>query len=162
VQTFVPLPDYAESAKALDSKRLFKQLLECVQLLAIILELPKDDGSKRRGWQKHPATLQWRPWPGSLLAYSRAIADECRTRGLNTTNLVARLNRMPCVPSDVKPIWWGDEAVHSSHRARLLQKDFEHYSKHGWPEADDPRLAERVYEWPIPTDDAAGYRLEHR
>jgi hypothetical protein len=162
LQVFVPLPDIGESVRSLDDKRLFKQLLECVQLLAVILNVPKDDGTPRTGWKNHPAALQWKLWPGALRAYALAAAEECRRRGLNSAALEARLNRLPCEPSLEMPVWWGDERVHSSHRARLLQKDFDHYSRFGWPEASDPMLADRQYEWAIPSEDGKSYTLEHR
>jgi hypothetical protein len=37
------------------------------------------------------------------------------------------------------PHWLGNERFHSSHRANLLRKDSEYYSKHGWTEnPEDP------------------------
>ena len=33
-----------------------------------------------------------------------------------------------------KPHWIGKEEFHSSHRANLLRKDYEYYSKFGWKE----------------------------
>jgi hypothetical protein len=39
----------------------------------------------------------------------------------------------------VLPHWLGMEEFHSSHRANLLRKDSEYYSKHGWIEdPNDP------------------------
>ena len=32
------------------------------------------------------------------------------------------------------PYWLGKESFHSSHRANLLRKDYEYYSKFGWKE----------------------------
>ncbi len=32
------------------------------------------------------------------------------------------------------PHWLGKEEFHSSHRANLLRKDYEYYSKFGWKE----------------------------
>ena len=34
----------------------------------------------------------------------------------------------------VDPDWLGNERFHSSHRANLLRKDSEYYSKQGWSE----------------------------
>ena len=33
MQTFLPYPDFAESAKVLDNKRLGKQRVECLQIM---------------------------------------------------------------------------------------------------------------------------------
>lgn len=41
------------------------------------------------------------------------------------------------------PPWLGDDRVHSSHRANLLRKDFEHYSQFGWSEHP-----QEGYYWP--------------
>jgi hypothetical protein len=41
------------------------------------------------------------------------------------------------------PSWWGDDAVHASHRSNLLRKLPEHYSRFGWSEPCD-----LPYVWP--------------
>lgn len=173
MQVFVPSENFAECARVLDNKRLYKQLLECVQILGVILEMPKDDGTPRKGWTNHPAVLAWKFWPGALMAYSRVVAEECRRRGLNSASLEAKLDGIEEFaasrgPDDrgheepSLPVWWGDAEVHASHRARLLQKDPVFYSQFGWPETDDPNLSARAYEWPIPNEDGTDYRLEKR
>ena len=42
------------------------------------------------------------------------------------------------------PWWLGDEEFHASHRANLLRKDYEYYSKFGWTED-----TETAYFWPV-------------
>ncbi|GIV01619.1 MAG: hypothetical protein KatS3mg015_0449 [Fimbriimonadales bacterium] len=160
MQVFVPYPDIEKSVQCLDDRRLFKQALEAIQLLGVILDLPKADGTKRTGWRNHPATLQWSRWPGALYRYTEAALREAERRGMKTDGLRTLLARIP-KPRDRKlPSWWGDEKVHSSHRARLLQKDFEFYSRYKWPEAKAKDLWEREYWWAIP--EGSGYRLEQR
>ena len=53
MQTFLPVADFAESARLLDSPRLGKQRVETLQILRA-LELPD------YGWANHPAVLMWR------------------------------------------------------------------------------------------------------
>ena len=48
MQTFLPVPDFAESARLLDPARLGKQRVETLQVLRAI-ELPD------YGWASHPA-----------------------------------------------------------------------------------------------------------
>jgi hypothetical protein len=48
VQTFLPYPDFAQSARALDPKRLGTQRVECIQVLRG-LTVPT------YGWRHHPA-----------------------------------------------------------------------------------------------------------
>ena len=43
-----------------------------------------------------------------------------------------------------KPTWLGNEKFHSSHRAALLFKNFDFYSKFGWTEKP-----EMNYIWPV-------------
>lgn len=55
-------------------------------------------------------------------------------------------NTMPIikVEEEIKyPEWYGDDRLHSSHRAALLAKDLPFYSKFGWNE--QPALS---YFWP--------------
>jgi len=160
VQVFVPSTDFAECAACLDTRRLGKQLLECALILNILYDVPKKDGGKRTAWLNHPATLQWKFWPGALACYSDAIADECDRRALRTEALREQIKGFTREGS--LPIWWGDEKVHSSHRSRLLQKSPEHYSQFHWKEAKAKDLAEHRYWWAIPDDEGKGYRLERR
>lgn len=151
MQVFVPYTDFPNCAKCLDSPRLLKQLVEVYQILLVIHSVPKEDGSPRKGWVNHPAVVQWKPWPGALARYADAVAEECDMRGIETQKLRQGLSQFP--REGDMPTWWGDEDVHSSHRARLLQKDPSHYGAFGWPEAEDPNLAERDYWWPVPNED---------
>jgi len=59
---------------------------------------------------------------------------------------------------DNKPIWWGDERVHSTHRSRLLQKDPVHYGQFNWEEAS---MEPQSYWWAIPLNESE-YNLERR
>src|SRR4051812_49440877 len=66
MQTFVPVADFEESARLLDSPRLGKQRVETLQILRA-LELPD------YGWANHPAVLMWRGRPPALVGHGPAV-----------------------------------------------------------------------------------------
>lgn len=158
MQVFVPLYTYADCAAALDDRRLFKQLVEAYQVLNTLLDRPMEGGKERRGWRSHPAVHQWSRWPRELLAYAQAARAECARRGFRTERMAKNLESLGLEAEEGFPDWWGEEAVHSSHRARLLQKAPSLYSGRGWPEEQDPGLASRPYVWVRLGPE--GYRLE--
>src|SRR5215216_2386629 len=71
--TFLPFPDFAESAECLDRERLGNQRLETFQIMRALLT--------GTGWINHPATLMWRRYEWALLCYQEAICDEWTSRG---------------------------------------------------------------------------------
>ena len=153
MQTFLPVPDFDESARLLDSARLGKQRVETLQVLRS-LELPD------YGWATHPVVRMWRGRTAALVAYGLATVRHWRERGHadSTAPLIsefapdvvgvpqAELGRAGLLPS-----WLGDEALHRSHRSNLVAKDPEFYR---------PRFAERFgaepddlpYVWPDADD----------
>ena len=78
MQTFLPVAEFAESARLLDSPRLGKQRVETLQILRAI-ELPD------YGWANHPAVLMWRGRTPALVAYGLAMARIWRERGFADT-----------------------------------------------------------------------------
>lgn len=139
MQTFVPFADFARSAAVLDNRRLGKQRVETMQIMRAIVPI---GASRSHGWRNHPATVMWRENIHGLAAYGVAICDEWIERGYKDTcrgKIIAHIS-----PDELDmPPWWGDERVHSSHRANLLRKDGEHYAQFGWVE--DPAMP---YFWP--------------
>ena len=135
MQTFVPYPSLASSAVVLDNKRLGKQRVETFQLLRANLDITI-------GWKNHPAAKMWRGHESGLIAYGVAICNEWISRGYNDTCLMKILSFGNPNPDDM-PSWWGDDAVHSSHRSNLLRKFPEWYGQFGW--SDSPEMP---YVWP--------------
>lgn len=134
MQTFLPYPSFAASAKVLDMKRLGKQRVECKQIINAL------EGTSK-GWQNHPATKMWRGYLPALAQYGVAMCEEWIDRGYKDSLLPFFLERV--TPEQRAPIWIGDEAVHFSHRSNLLRKMPEHYRQF-WPyEPDDI-----PYYWP--------------
>ncbi|SHH24070.1 hypothetical protein SAMN05443575_3511 [Jatrophihabitans endophyticus] len=138
MQTFLPVPDFAESARVLDDARLGKQRVEAFQIIRAL------DGVTR-GWRNHPAVRMWRGYEPALLRYGLAVCDEWDRRG-NADTVRAKLadhareeGRRVFLPD-----WVGDDAVHASHRSNLLRKDPDFYGRYGWSEP-----ADLPYVWPV-------------
>lgn len=128
MQTFLPYPDFAASARCLDNRRLGKQRLECVQL-----------ANPTSGWRHHPAAAMWRGYELALAAYRDAVVTEWLARGFR--NSVPLTHAAPTA----LPPWLGNPAFHASHRSNLLRKDPAWYGRYGWTEGPD-----LPYVWPRP------------
>jgi len=117
MQTFLPFPDFAESAKCLDNRRLGKQRVEAKQILRINLlksapfvhscaicgkvyfldeEIPVDcmRGIEHRypdevkiPWENHPAVLMWRGCELAIAYYGFVICKEWISRGFKDNQL---------------------------------------------------------------------------
>jgi hypothetical protein len=153
MQTFLPVADFDETARLLDSPRLGKQRVETLQILRA-MELPD------YGWANHPAVRMWRGRTAALVAYGRAMVREWRARGFadSTDPLIAEFAPETASTSQADldgagllPRWVGDEELHRSHRSNLLAKDPGFYRaafSDRWPaERDD-----LPYVWPEPDD----------
>lgn len=124
MQTFLPLPDFAETARVLDNKRLGKQRVEAYQITRVLAGLT-------RGWRNHPAVLMWQDYEPALFEYGRVICREWIERGFND-NLY---DKFPTAKIIV-PSWLGDMRLHLSHQSNLIRKLPEHYRQH-FPEVAD-------------------------
>jgi hypothetical protein len=149
MQTFLPYPNYEESAQCLDYRRLGKQRVECKQILLALGVPIGAHRPKKSGWKNHPAIKMWRGYEIALCTYSIEICAEWKHRGykdcLSEQFLFAI--RQLAEHTDEKPgspPWLGDDFFHSSHRSNLLRKDPEHYSQFGWREPDN-----LPYVWPL-------------
>jgi hypothetical protein len=138
MQTFLPYKGFKKTAKVLDDKRLFKQLVEARQIINIITTGKTKSGRKYRGFTNHPVRFMWEGYPNSLKEYANEILIEIRERGKVKTSM--RPLRFDQV---THPNWLGNRKFHSSHKAALLKKDFSHYKKFNWKEK--PKIA---YIWP--------------
>lgn len=135
VQTFLPYPDFHQTATCLDTRRLGKQRVEAYQILRA-LENPD------HGWRHHPAVKMWRGYADALRLYMNTCIEEWVRRCFQNTMPLAELTAQP-----VMPPWLGNPAFHASHRANLLRKDAAFYGRYGW--TDDPALP---YVWPEAAD----------
>lgn len=140
MQTFLPYPDFAKSAKCLDRLRLNKQRSETLQLLRALL-VP---GS---GWGNHPAAKMWRGYERCLGVYGMIVCNEWTGRGYHDTCHDKIRSMLPddLIYNDAPaPSWIGDPAFHAAHRSNLLRKDPVYYGRFGWEEPND-----LPYVWPV-------------
>jgi Pyrimidine dimer DNA glycosylase len=148
MQTFLPVADFAETARLLDSPRLGKQRVETLQVLRA-LELPD------YGWASHPVVTMWRGRTAGLVVYGLAMVRAWKERGFadSTETLIAefapdaaRMTQDDAAAAGLLPSWVGDEELHLSHRSNLLAKDPDFYRvrfpgdpddlPYKWPDAD--------------------------
>jgi hypothetical protein len=135
MQSFLPLPDFVESARVLDNKRLGKQRVECKQILKAL-------NDPNYGWQNHPAVKMWRGYETALEAYMNVCITEWVKRVFkNNMPLCTYGNTYPL--GLVFPDWFCDSRFHAARCAALLFKDYNWYSRFGWKE--EPELN---YWWP--------------
>ncbi|BDI22438.1 MSMEG_6728 family protein [Herbiconiux sp. L3-i23] len=130
MQTFLPYADLDASMAVLDQARLGKQRVETLQVLRASL-LPT------YGWQSHPVTQMWRGFLPGLTAYGLANVREWTARGhVDTTAELIRefapevdgLDQAELERRGLLPPWFGDDAVHRSHRSNLIRKDEAFYA----------------------------------
>jgi hypothetical protein len=147
VQTFLPYPSFADSARALDTARLGKQRVEAFQLL-------RANTIPDYGWRHHPAAKMWAGHLPALVAYGLAMTDAWTAAGHADSVRPQLLEFAPEVDGIAQddidlPSWIGDEAFHLSHRSNLVRKDPEFYRPlfggipddlpYVWPEPDPGR-----------------------
>ena len=135
MQTFLPVPNFELSAKALDNKRLGKQRVECKQILRALL-------GETRGWINHPATKMWRGHEQSLCRYAIAVCNVWIERGFNDSLLSYFKSMHDKLPACEDPSWIGGD-IHASHRSNLLRKNSFWYAQFGWTEDST-----QPYVWP--------------
>ena len=137
MQTFLPYPDFNQSAQVLDVKRLGNQRREVLQILRVLL-------GYTTAWQHHPAVKMWDGYATALAAYGVAICLEWRRRGYRDTRLDEIRKLQATLPTtEVLPQWFGNDAFHAAHRSNLLRKNAQHYGQFGWTEP-----ADLPYVWP--------------
>lgn len=142
MQTFLPYPDFTDSAIVLDRQRLGKQRVETKQILQANIGVS-------RGWVNHPASRMWKGHEIALANYGIAICVEWRSRGYKDTLLpwfdqLADLMLLHGDTPDTLPPWLGNEEFHASHRSKLLAKKPDWYSQFDWTETPD-----MPYVWPV-------------
>lgn len=133
MQTFLPYTSYRECAKALDNKRLNKQILECYQILNVL-----SGQSPTGAWRNHPAVLMWAGAENNLYDYTMAMVKEASLRGIKTDknleNLKALYAKCKSMWGNHSPVWKKQkhrEHVHITHRVNLYKKDPIYYASFG-------------------------------
>jgi hypothetical protein len=122
MQTFLPYPEFDRSAAVLDRQRLGKQRVEAYQIMRAI--------TVGTGWSRHPIVKMWTGFEHALQLYSNAMIEEWIRRGYRNSMETYDISGLTIA----YPWWLGLKEFHSSHRAALLAKDYDHYSRYGWTE----------------------------
>ena len=117
MQTFLPIPDFQETARALDYRRLGKQRVEAMQILKALR-------GESLGWRNHPAVKMWRGFEEALETYQFVMIEEWKRRGYRNTMIARNFKDYQLPP------WFGREDFHIAHKSNLLVKNYEYYVKH--------------------------------
>lgn len=144
MQTFLPSPDFEESASILDNRRLGKQRIETLQIMNALI-------TGRGAWTNHPATKMWRGYEFSLLEYQFAMCWEWHImRGYEDSCLEKTYKLFWTKPhlyvDHCDPFWLGDDDFHWRHQSNLLRKDPKWYGDFVF-DKDLPDNLE--YYWPV-------------
>ncbi len=139
MQTFLPYKDFDLTARCLDNKRLGKQRVEVLQILNALYGVSA-------GWKNHPATKMWKGSEEWLVVYGVSICNEWKARGFKDTCADKIRNfwhNKACESNFPQWLQGNDSPICVSHRAALLYKNIQFYSKFGWKEK--PQIN---YYWP--------------
>lgn len=152
MQTFLPYPDFEQSARALDQRRLGKQRVECIQVVRGLTR-------SGYGWRHHPAVLMWKGYEEALGRYALTccevwtelgFADTCAATigsDLAEHGVTVVRPQSHLAEAGALPPWLGDPDFHRSHQSALLRKAPDHYRLlfPGVPDDLD-------YVWPVRRD----------
>jgi pyrimidine dimer DNA glycosylase len=149
MQTFLPYPDFEESARALDVKRLGKQRVEVIQIVRA-LTVPG------YAWSSHPAVLMWKGYEEALGRYGLTMCDVWLELGFGDTcaatiradlaafGIAEIRSELELAEAGALPPWLADPALRESHQSSLLRKDPDFYGPR-FPDVA-PNLD---YVWPV-------------
>ena len=158
MQVFLPFGLTKRSMACLDSKRLGKQRVECLQILNALQ-------GKSKGWRHHPATLMFRGAEEALKIMGDWAIAEWVKRGYK--NNMEPFSNYPTgkwasVPQEFLPEWYSNKKlrtqVKESHRLNLMRKNFDYYSKYFFGTLTHWRCTKEAaenaqYVWPVTLDD---------
>ena len=158
MQTFLPYPNYLKSAQCLDDKRLWKQCVECLQIIQVLTETTSK-WTNPNAWKNHPAVKMWRGFEPDLQLYGILCCGVWKEeRNGNCGSVLDKIEsykfeRKP--PYCGIPSWLGHEChdilhiqnkLHYSHQCNLYRKDPEYYGQYFEVKI---LKKEQPYYWPV-------------
>lgn len=152
MQTFLPTPDFYETARILDNKRLNKQIVEAYQIL-----------TGRVPTKNHPACLMWEGHEYDLSKYIATLCAEYYMRFGKYHAISEHIKGINyySFESTERPFWLGDALFHLAHRINLLRKDFEYYHTKKFFGGISERSLDsypKGYYWPIAKPNGTAYK----
>ena len=143
MQTFLPFRDFSLSAKALDSKRLNKQIVEAYQIL-----------TGRLSNKNHPACLMWEGNQKTLKEYILEFCKEYTKRFHKTHKVFIEISDNDY--RDEKELFLND-SKHDinlfifTHKINLLRKDYNFYKDKLSLNIPESKLSDypEGYYWPV-------------
>lgn len=123
----LPYPNYHLSAKIFSNTDLVEQISNVLYNLRYLHQAEEQKPPKG-----NEQVLAWRAWQGheaQLAEYGLVLCEEAETRSLNPTakdelefhQLAAESGGL------LKPEWFGNVNLHTSHQSRLLRSDPAYY-----------------------------------
>lgn len=131
MQVFISEYTFEESAQALDTKRLVKQLLEGRQIMTILA-----GESPSGAWRNHPAVKMFSGNEDSLYRYLLAIREEMKFRGYKwekNWQVIEETFDRHFEHNNIDPEWMNSDKfkkVVITHRGRLHEKAPELYPQY--------------------------------
>lgn len=157
MQTFLPDTTFKACAEVLDTRRLNKQRIECLQIYNACTGIRhKADGTEvgpAMGWKQHPAVRMWKGHEAMLCLYAYFMCAECNARGIADNHNLKQFfsDRMNRHEFKV-PRWWYNLAERGkiiySHQCNLIRKDFNYYSPR-FPRVPSSDIFTTNYYWPV-------------
>jgi len=125
MMTFLPFENFEKCARVLDDKRLYKQIVECKQILIAL-----EPNSKSK-WKNHPIVKMWFKYENALRYYQFCMLKEWVKRRWDVTieYLPPEIPTLFVMFKHNYPKWLGDKELHLSHQSNLLRKNPEHYKR---------------------------------
>jgi len=140
MQTFLISGNFYEIAKTLDPRRANKQIIECYQIMRIMLRKVGfiDDGKK--GWMNHPVLKLWQDKDGKfyffqLYYYTCFMLKTYKERYDKEHSMVQKIEELYQIAlechdfgNSIFQVRWPKE-VYKAMRQNLIRKDKEYYRK---------------------------------
>lgn len=116
MQTFLPYADFEDSARVLDKKRCWKQVVETAQILDVL-------EGRKTGWANHPAVKMWEGHIPALQLYFNSFW----LVSTQIHNIRTQYKPIFVPEPHTMPWWLGNAKFHKAMRARLIAKDKDFY-----------------------------------
>jgi len=130
MQTYLPYPHFDKSAEVLDTKRLGKQIEDCVKILDTLHEV------NDTGLENHPLVRMWKFYEVRLSQFGLSCCQEWFERNEIDHELLMRMTDHQVYAEGETtefPIWWGDVDIHLQYRRLLIGEDKNFYQAM-WPQ----------------------------